>query len=100
MNCNQCQYVSINTIGCHETGCPNISKASTKSKARIYVGIVKGSMTRQVMRMSLPPTRHYYPEYGAFIGPFKTLRAAKWVRKNPYGWSHISEAEVLAKGGK
>lgn len=23
MNCNNCDYLFINGVGCHETGCPN-----------------------------------------------------------------------------
>lgn len=26
MNCNQCEFIYINGVGCHETGCPNIKK--------------------------------------------------------------------------
>lgn len=26
MKCNQCDYLYINGIGCHETGCPNIKR--------------------------------------------------------------------------
>jgi hypothetical protein len=26
MKCNQCEYLFINGVGCHETGCPNIKR--------------------------------------------------------------------------
>jgi len=29
MNCNQCEFLFINGVGCHETGCPNSKSAPT-----------------------------------------------------------------------
>lgn len=100
MSCNQCEALVINGVYCHETGCPNKGSLPVKITAKRYVGILKGSRERRYFRTRLDPTPHYYPEYAAVIGPFKTQRAAKWAAANPCNWTHVSEAETLSKGGK
>jgi hypothetical protein len=100
MKCNQCEYLFINGVGCHETGCPNTSKPLQREVRRHYIGIRNSTRTREAFTTSLPPSPHYYPEYAAVIGPFKTKRAAVWGAKNPCNWSHVSDAEILSKGAK
>jgi hypothetical protein len=31
MNCNQCEFLFVNGLGCHETGCPDAWKSRSKS---------------------------------------------------------------------
>ena len=98
MKCDQCDFLYINGIGRHETGCPNSGKIVTRHRfPRFYVGILNGSRDRQVFTTALEPMRYYFPEFVAIIGPFKTKRGAKWGAANPYNWSTVSEAEYMAK---
>jgi hypothetical protein len=96
--CDQCADCMINGVYCHETGCPNTGKAPVSIKRRYYVGIHKVTRTRHSFVTGLDPTPHYYPEFSAVIGPFKTRRASVWAAANPFGWGHVSEAELLSKG--
>ena len=49
---------------------------------RIYVGITKGN-SRAVFKSDLEPTQESHWEFGAVIGPFRTMKAAKFCRKYP-----------------
>ena len=85
----------------HEIGCSNQGQIVTKHRfPKYYVGILKEGRGRKYFTTALEPSRYYFPEYVAIIGPFKTKRGAKWGANNPYGWSIVSEAEKLAKAGK
>lgn len=97
--CNSCEPSMINGIFCHETGCPNQGQRPRKEVSRAYVGIRRGTRDREFFRTKLEPTEHYYPEYAAVIGPFRTVRGAKWAAANPFGqWVHVRDAEIAAKG--
>ncbi len=95
-----CDILRINGVVCHETGCFNQGTIPVKQTRRQYVGIVAGTRDRVAFSSTLPVTPHYYPEYAAVIGPFKTKRAAVWAAHNPCNWSHVSDAETLSKGGR
>lgn len=100
MNC--CEILRINGIVTHETRCPNQGQIIIRHRfPKFYVGILKGNRSRKVFTTALEPSQYYFPEFVAVIGPFRTKRGAKWGAANPFGWSHVSEAEKLAKrGGK
>lgn len=96
MNC--CEILRINGIVTHEIGCPNQGQIVTRHRfPKFYIGILKDNRTRKVFTTALEPSRYYFPEFVAVIGPFKTKRGAKWGAENPCNWSHVSEAELLAK---
>ncbi len=96
MNC--CEILRIDGIVTHETGCSNQGTTPKKSIAKHYIAIKKTTRERIYIKTTLEPSQHYFPEYSAFIGPFKTKRAAIWGVNNQYNWSCVSEAEELCKG--
>lgn len=96
MNC--CEILRINGRVTHEIGCRNQGINPPKPKQRYYVGLLEGG-NRKFFSTSLEPSRHYFPEYVAVIGAFKTKRAAKWASENPFNWSTVKEAEFLARRG-
>lgn len=51
-------------------------------RAKIYVGITNGN--REMFVSISIPTEKNYPWYSAVIGPFKTVRAAKWCVNHQY----------------
>lgn len=60
-------------------------------KSRVYVGVCKKENTtsipfeRKVFKTIYnPPSRLTHPEYCYVIGPFKTVRAAKWCADHPH----------------
>jgi hypothetical protein len=67
---------------------------------RIYVGIADG-LKREVFRSVTTPTWDtHYPKYLACIGPFRTMRGARFMRDYGQGNPHlqcVADAEVLAK---
>ncbi len=95
-----CEILRINGIVTHEIGCPNQGQIVTRHRfPRFYVGILKDSRKRKVFTTALEPIRYYFPEFVAVIGPFKTKRGATWGANNPFNWTHVSEAEEMAKQG-
>lgn len=52
--------------------------ASGRREARPYVGLVRGRASeREAFRSAVTPTASTHPRYGAVVGPFRTMRAAK-----------------------
>lgn len=81
----------------HEVGCSNQGQIVTKHRfPKNYIGVLKDTR-RVAFQTALEPGRYYFPEYVAVIGPFKTKRAAVWGAANPFNWSRVSEAELMAK---
>lgn len=64
----------------------------------IYLGY-KGGL-REVFRPDAPPTEKSHPQYNAVVGPFQTVRGAKFMLHcgdgNPHCTS-VSQAERLGK---
>jgi hypothetical protein len=55
------------------------------ARAKIYVGKGPGgSNDREVFRSEVNPTQYTHPNYVWVIGPFRTVRAAKWCVDHPY----------------
>ena len=93
-----CEILTINGMVTHEIGCPNQGQIITRHRfPRYYVGIRKSDCRRVYFTTALEPSQHYFPEYAAVIGPFKTKRGAQWGAGHPFGWSIVSEAEHQAK---
>jgi hypothetical protein len=76
-------------------------------KAKIYVGCVDGQ-GREIFRSETEPTLESHGDkYLAVIGPFRTMRGARFLVEHGRGNPHIqqvSDAERIAKyyadGGK
>ena len=68
-------------------------------KQKIYVGI-KSDLTREIFKSRSKPKQAFYPQYTCVIGPFRTVRGAKFMAKygkdNPH-CQCVSDAEKLAK---
>ena len=68
----------------------------------IYVGLkLDGSATREVFRADATPTEQSHgAQYGAVIGPFRTVRGARFMaeygRGNPHCYT-VQDAEQLAR---
>lgn len=66
-------------------------------KKRPYVGI-KGTLY-EVFTSELRPTEQSHPQYNAVIGPFSTVRGAKYMAKYGKGNPHlrtVADAEHFA----
>jgi hypothetical protein len=73
------------------------------AKKKIYVGVfskttMRVSYERRVFRTIYnPPSRITNPEYAYVIGPFKTVRAAKWCVEHPFAMCQtVKEFEQAA----
>ena len=70
-------------------------------KNRPYVGIKHPSVT-EIVHSATKVTKQTHPQYHTVKGPFKTTRAAKFLKNhaNPKAMSNISvsELERLAQG--
>jgi hypothetical protein len=69
---------------------------------RIYVGLkLDGTARREVFRSAAEPTDQTHGAiYGACIGPFRTMRAAEFMRDYGRGNPHclcVADAEKLSK---
>ena len=51
-------------------------------RKKIYVGIIAENM--EVFSSLIEPTKANYPWYNVVIGPFRTVRAAKWCVDHPH----------------
>lgn len=74
-----------------------------RNNGRIYVGIRVGQLNGEVFRSGVEPTAHTHGlEYACTIGPFRTMRGARWMadpvkgRNNPH-CRCVADAERLAK---
>lgn len=68
------------------------------NRCRPYVGLKGG--VRKVFRSDVTPTEDTHPEYGAVIGPFRTVRAARYMAKHGGGNPHlvtVADAERIAR---
>lgn len=69
-------------------------------KARIYIGIRLGGV-REVIRATAEPTeRSHGAKFICAIGPFDTMRAARFMRDYGRGNPHcltVADAEQLAR---
>ena len=61
------------------------------SRMRPYVGMRAG--TRTAFQSDVTPTEETHPEYGAVIGPFRTVRGARFMASHLYVTS-IDDAEI------
>lgn len=52
-------------------------------RKKIYVGKIAGSKHRVMFRCTFTPTEETHNLYGWVLGPFKTVRAAKWCVDHP-----------------
>ena len=76
---------------------------NTEKKARVYtrpyVGILENG-TYETFRSEKTPTQASHMQYNAVIGPFKTMRGAKYMaaygKSNPH-LQHVGDAEIAAK---
>jgi hypothetical protein len=68
------------------------------ARNKIYVGsCVIGSDDREVFRSKVEPTIITHPNYVWAIGPFRTVRAAKWCVAHPHAdCMTVSEFERAA----
>jgi hypothetical protein len=66
---------------------------------KIYVGY-KEKLEMEIFKSQEEPTANKFPQYLAVIGPFKTMRGAKFMRdygrSNPHV-QNVYDAERLAK---
>lgn len=71
-------------------------------KRKPYVGLIKGGK-RETFRSPITPTETDFPQYFAVIGPFRTIRGAKFMElygnNNPHCLT-VAQAEKLAKNEK
>lgn len=64
---------------------------------KIYVGKIAGSETRVMFRCSFTPTEETHNLYGWVLGPFKTVRAAKYCVAFPHAQcANVKEFERAA----
>ena len=73
-------------------------------KARPYVGLsLNGTGKREVFKSATTPTESSHGAlYGAVIGPFRTMRGARFMAAYGLGNSHcvcVQDAETLAGRG-
>jgi len=73
---------------------------SKRKQARAYVG-VRRDLRREVFKATKTPTRRQYGRrYAYVVGPFKTVRAARYMAdygaNNPH-CTCVAQAEWLAK---
>ena len=73
---------------------------SRRKQARAYVG-VRRDLRREVFKATKTPTRRQYGRrYAYVVGPFKTVRAARYMAdygaNNPH-CTCVAQAEWLAK---
>jgi len=76
-------------------------KKPEKPKKKIYFMRVFGWKNSKILKLYAPPTQEEYGEdFDYSLGPFKTMRAAKWFKKygnnNPHCIS-VGAIEKLAK---
>lgn len=67
---------------------------------RIYLGLANGGDTRKIFKAAITPTRAAYPQYDAVVGPFKTMRGARFMQQHVFTNPHcqtVSDAEKLGK---
>ena len=68
-------------------------------KQKIYLGL-GNNLKREVFRSAAEPTREQFPQYLACVGPFQTVRGARFMRdygmNNPH-CQHVRDAERLGK---
>ena len=63
-------------------------------RGKPYVGISKLDGQRVVLRLGKQPTEAKYGRlYSAFIGPFRTVRAAKWMAQYGQGNPHLQTVD-------
>jgi hypothetical protein len=69
-------------------------------KHKIYLGLREG-LVREVFRSTTTePTRQEFPQYLATVGPFRTVRGARFMRDFGMGNPHcqcVRDAERLGK---
>lgn len=77
----------------------NKAVTGERTAARVYVGMKAGNWA--VFRSSVTPTEETHGDtFNAVMGPFRTLRAARFTVKHGKGNPHIqtvSDAERIAK---
>ena len=64
------------------------------ARKRPYIGYKTGQMT--VISAETTPTKNSHPQFNAVIGPFRTMRAAQYMKNNPQCQS-VADAERLSK---
>lgn len=66
----------------------------------IYVGMIRGTLDREVFKSAQAPTQETHGDrYLAVIGPFRTMRAARFLATQ-YNNPHVqcvADAERIAK---
>ncbi len=74
--------------------------SSSKKRKRVYVGF-RHDRHREVFRTTRIPTRRQYGRrYAYVVGPFKTVRGARYMAEYGANNSHctcVAQAEWLAK---
>jgi len=63
-----------------------------------YVGLRAGART--VFRSDTIPTQDTHPEYGAVIGPFRTMRAARFLAEHGGGNPHLVTIAQIERAAK
>lgn len=68
---------------------------------KIYLGLRASDSTREIFRNASDPTFATHGDrFNAVIGPFRTMRGARFMRDygqgNPHCW-HVDQAERLAR---
>lgn len=70
-------------------------------KKMIFVGIVGGSLDREVFKHNAVPTElSHGHRYVAVVGDFRTMRGAKWFQRYGKGNPHcrcVTDAEYWAR---
>lgn len=65
----------------------------------IFLGLGE-NQKREIFKHDVTPKSSFFPQYLAVIGPFKTMRGARFMRdygkQNPH-CRNVNEAEYLAK---
>ena len=64
------------------------------AERRLYVGLKGGK--RVIFRSDATPTKETHPQYGAVIGPFRTVRAARLMASPGCMLQTVAEAERVA----
>ncbi len=67
---------------------------------RIYIGYLDGLTFSAPFKSATTPTSAEYPQYTAVVGPFRTMRGARFMQRYGIGNPHcqcVSQAEKLAK---
>ena len=71
-----------------------------KKLMRIYLGLNAANYLREVFKFSKTPTKKDTPQYSAVVGPFRTKRAALFMRDCGVNNPHVqcvADAERIAK---